>query len=308
MSAGGGAIIPPIAGAALVGIGTIRTYTTEQSLIQNASNPWRPPQWAKPALTSITVPAPYVQAPATGSTTPITAGGSTAQEQADANGGFIMTVNTKLPPPPPNASPITYVFDATFRIGHSQEAVPTQNPIQTGANSTDHVRLDPARIVLEIGMSDAMQSYISGQFTGNSSRSVSAFQVLDALRAQRIPLTVTTRLKTYTNMIITNIPVQDTVRTRWGLRTPVYFQQIFVSNVATLTVSARPQTTGETSIGQQNPTPPTAGEIQNNMLPSTTTGAPTPAAIEAVHGIVPGAGNWSSNNTSDLAGLATVAP
>src|SRR6185312_10356981 len=81
-------------------------------------------------------------------------------------------------------SPVTgdttaYVFDAVLVADHDQEAVVTMNPVQTGAAITDHVYIQPARLVIEIKMSDSMQSYNTGAGTGqwaaNPSKSVSAY-------------------------------------------------------------------------------------------------------------------------------------
>lgn len=298
----GGAFIPALPGLALTGAGVIRVFETQSANFAGSSadvGPFRPPQWARPAVTSITVPAPYVQTPAAAPATQPVAGGSSF-DPTPSGAVFTMSVGAAQPTPP-NAAPVTYVFDAIMRIGHSQQARPTRNPIQVGANMADHVLLEPPRVILDVAMSDAMDSFTPGQWTGNTSKSVAAFQVLDNLRASRIPLTVTTRLKTYTNMIITDIPVEDTYRTAYGLRTPVIFEGIFVAQVGNLSVSARPQTTGpSTAIGTVQPTPPDAGSIAHNMLPSTTTGVQSSSALQQQLGTVPGAGAWSSNNTSDL--------
>lgn len=294
--AGGIDISPGIVGsiASIGAISVVTGNTAALTALVPTIGPLRPSQWSKPAITMITVPAPYVQTPAT--TTPITAvGPGTVDGSA---GTFTMSVTKVLPPP--NAAPQLYVFDAVFRVSHSQPLTITQNPIQTGANITDHAFLRPARVTMGIGMSDVMDSYAPGMWVGNSSKSVSAFQVLDSLRAARIPLTVTTRLKTYTNMLIEDIRVDDSIKTLYGLSAVVEFQQIFVANVATQGVSARTQTTDSSALGAVQPNQPSAGIVANNQLPSATTGIPSSPTIQANQGTVNGAGTWSSNNTSTL--------
>jgi hypothetical protein len=101
-------------------------------------------------------------------------------------------------------------------------------------------------------------------------------------------------------MFIVDVQPNDTVKERYGLRATVEFQQIFLFNVATQTVSARSQTTGSTTIGQTNPEPVPSGVQAQNGLSSTATDVLSSEAIQAVEGNVIGAGNWSSNNTGGL--------
>jgi hypothetical protein len=292
----GGIDISPGVAASIASIGAISVITGNTSALTAlvpTVGPLRPAQWSKPAITMITVPAPYVRRP------PVTETGPTnVVIPVDANGvGTLPNLKTAFHP---NTAPQLYVFDAVFKVGHSQPVVITQNPIQTGANITDHAFLRPARVTMGIGMSDVMDAYAPGMWVGNSSKSVSAFQVLDSLRAARIPLTVTTRLKTYVNMLIEDIRADDSIKTLYGLSAVIEFQQIFVASVATQGVSARTQTTDSSALGAVQPNQPSAGIVANNQLPSTTTGIPSSPAIQANQGTVNGAGRWSSNNTSTL--------
>jgi hypothetical protein len=156
----------------------------------------------------------------------------------------------------------TYFFDAILRVDHFQELRATDHPVQGGSSITDHAYLLPARVSLEIGMSDAMDSYQSGQWTGNSSKSINAYQTLLQLQALRVPVTVTTRLNTYSNMVIESIRSGDDTRTLHGLKANVQFRQIIVGTVTTSTQSARPHTTGLFGLGLVQPLPPTSGAEQ----------------------------------------------
>ena len=89
-------------------------------------------------------------------------------------------------------------------------------------------------------MSDAMDSYIAGQWTGDNSKSVNTYQTLVDLAKARQPLTVTTRLNTYTNMVLASVSAPDTVETRFGLRASVVFEELFTGTVTSQQVSARP--------------------------------------------------------------------
>jgi hypothetical protein len=195
-------------------------------------------------------------------------------------------------------SQTTYVFDAVIRNEHEQRVTKTQHPIQTGASISDHAYIEPARLTLEIGMSDAMDSYSQGLWVGSSTKSVSAYQILLAMMFARIPLIVNTKLRNYQNMVIENLAAEDTAETFASLNARVTFSEIFVANIQVVVQSARPQDTNSTAQGTKNPTSPTASQVSQNQVPANI----SQTLPQADH--VVGAGNWSSVNTSNLPQLA----
>lgn len=277
-----------------------------------ASGPWRPSEWARPALTSITVP--------TSSLLP-----GTPSSQTDAFGN-------PLPAAPGYQGSTILVFDSVLKIEHARDLRRTEHPIQTSSGSattsvTDHAYQLPAKVTLEIGMSDAMDSYSPAMWTGNVSKSVSAYQTLLQIQTARALVKLTTRLATYSNMILESIRPSDSEKTRYGLRATIVFSQIYLAqnltsasagagsvsapsnNGGTLSgsldygssggvvsagsqdVSSRPSTTDSTSLGTvQTSTVPPSIETQN-------------FAADAQASSVPGAGNWSSVNISQLGNL-----
>jgi hypothetical protein len=124
----------------------------------------------------------------------------------------------------------TYVFDCVILADHDQRLRKTEHPIQTCAAISDHAFIEPATLSLDVGMSDSMQSYsYPSVWTGNPSKSVSAYQTLLQLMFSRIPLTVTTRLRTYYNMIVESLRPQENAKTIGGLRCRVEFGQVFLA-------------------------------------------------------------------------------
>ena len=267
---------------------------------------WRPPQWKAPAMVSITVPAPpqaqVVQVPTTAANyvpgTPLTVGGDNSTFQ---------TINQ---------GPTTYVFDAVLDLEHEQRVEKTHHPVQTGADLSSHAYLMPARLVLYVGMSDAMDAYSSGAdptkppyitaFTGSRSKSVSAYRQMISLQAARVPLTVTTRLRTYTNMIITSVSPREDFKTINGLRMRVEFEQIFTASTMDVPNSARSNTTASTGLGTINPVTVQTSTQKQFQIPQTQglklplTAAPTQFTTPANDLLtnylanVPGAGSYSS--------------
>lgn len=197
-------------------------------------------------------------------------------------------------------SGMIYFFDAVLRVDHSQQMRVTEHPVQTGANLVDHAYLMPARVTLEVGMSDAMDRYQAGQYTSDSSKSVSAFKTFLQLQSDRAAITLTTRLKTYNNMIIESIDAPDDAKTMTGLRARISLRQIIAAEVSTETVSVRPQVTDATPSGPVATTDPSNTVIDNNKplgLPADSKPIPGTTIITADKGQtihVPGAGTWSS--------------
>ncbi len=188
---------------------------------------YRPPNWgSKPQLYSITCTLPANTSNSGNSNT-----GSTSQA----------------------AQATTYFFDATLRVDHTQEAVGTEHPVQVGTAIIDHIYLRAPRVVLEIGISDAMQSYSSGQYSGGSSRSVSAYQTFKQIQAARVPITLATRLDSYQNMWVEVTRATETSATFSSLRAILSFRQILSAQVASSTVSSRPDTTNSTPEGTKAP-------------------------------------------------------
>ena len=222
----------------------------------------------------------------------------------------------------------TYVFDAVLELEHEQRLEKTHHPVQTGADISSHAYLMPPRVVLYIGMSDAMDAYSNGanaantvggatpdnvsSFSGSStSKSVNAYQTMISLQAARQPLTVTTRLRTYTNMVITSVSPREDYKTITGLRMRVEFEQIFTalttsssvdSSASLAPLTARPDATQQTGLGQVTPSAVSSTTQSQFQYPSAnppvTSATPSPivnAGIDIYNTVnVPGAGLYSS--------------
>lgn len=154
-------------------------------------------------------------------------------------------------------------FDAVLNVNTTHSAVITSHPVQSGANISDHMYMEPVQIAMEIGMSDAMASMVRGQWTGAYTKSVSAYRKMCKLQALRIPFTVVTRLNRYDNMVIKSISVPDDVNTLHGLKATVELQQIIMAQVATEKVSARNWTSGDGA---------NRGEVQPKQMPTSGAG------------------------------------
>ena len=183
-----------------------------------------------------------------------------------------------------------FVFDALKRAHHKRVATVTQHPLQSGFNISDHVVMQPTQLVLEVGMSDAIASYTVAGYTPmwtiNKSKSVSAYQQMEALMTNRVLMTINTRLETYDSMILVDISVEDTARTYFGgLAMVLTFVQVFVADVSISYESARIQASGETTQGTVQPQPPSQTVVDQHKVGWGTPSAP----LITVPGIIPGA-------------------
>jgi hypothetical protein len=146
-----------------------------------------------------------------------------------------------------------YIFDAMLSLQHESTLEITQHPVQSGAAVSDHAYLNPRKLTLQIGMSDAATSVLPGQFATGPTRSIAAYQLLLSLQQSRIPVEVTTRLQSYSNMLVQSITVPDDHTTAYGLKATVVLEELQVAVVRTVKISARPQVTDSTNKGDVEP-------------------------------------------------------
>lgn len=150
-----------------------------------------------------------------------------------------------------------WFFDAYIKMTHTSTLTITEQPVQTGAALADHAYLQPQELQMDIGMSDVAKSFIPGQFTDSGpSRSVTAYQILRQLQAQRIPILINTRLNTYQNMLVEVISAPDDYTTLNAMKCTVTFREILVAQVTTVKISARPAVTNSTNGGSPLPVQP----------------------------------------------------
>ena len=114
-------------------------------------------------------------------------------------------------------------LDATLSESHTNTVRMTKNPIELGADVTDHVIIEPKRVSITAQVSDTplgtaafaqIVDNVSGLFGSsteeNVTRSIAAYNSLIAIQEIAEPIEVQTKLKLYTNMIIVGIStVQD---------------------------------------------------------------------------------------------------
>jgi hypothetical protein len=262
---GSGIILPSLLTLTASAVETVIVadqYGGKTDVTIQSNGPWAPPQYSQPSLTIITVPAALD--PSTGK---------------------------------PSKAVVNYVFDAVLKLIHRRRLHKTGHPVLTGANISDHAYIEPAEVTLDIGMSDAMASFTKGVWVGFSTKSISAWQVIKSLQLNKKLLTVTTRLDTYSNMLIIDAAANDDNRTQHGLRATITLSEIIAGSVSSQpSSSARPQASGNTQGGIIQSVPPNPSQTEQDVIPS----ALFPFA--PMYPIIPGAGSVSSNSLSQIPG------
>ncbi len=215
---------------------------------------WTPPQWNGPALTIISLVS---------LTQPVE--GLTFQE--------------------------SYVFDAVFKIIHRRVLRKTSHPVLTGANISDHAYMEPVRVSLEIGMSDAMSSYSNEMWTNSATKSVSAWQKIKEWQITKQFITLTTRLDTYDRMMVVETEAPDDNISRHGLRATVILEELLSATTKSyIPVSKRPHASNDTQGGPVQATPPNPSATEQYVIPSDL------YQDVSMYPQVPGAGRISGNN------------
>ena len=145
-----------------------------------------------------------------------------------------------------------YFFDGFINVKHSHNLVITENQIETGVSIVDHAYMKPATIEMKVLVSDVHQSIVAGQFSEGWRRHTSAWQILKKLQADRIPLSVFTKLALYDNMLIEALSADDNASTLNTLAADVTLREVPIATLKTVKISEADQTTLSTELGKVN--------------------------------------------------------
>ena len=133
-------------------------------------------------------------------------------------------------------------LDAVISETHSNEVSLTSNPVELGAEITDHAVVQPKKLNIVAQVSDTpmglaafgqIVDLVTGLFgtstTDNITRSNAAYNAIIQLQEEREPIEIQTKLKLYTNMIITNVSVQQDKNTSRIVRMSIDLQQVIIT-------------------------------------------------------------------------------
>ncbi len=257
-----------------------------RSSTQDPQAGWRPPQWNKPATVVVTVPSQAIYATQTSFDT--TDNGTTRD---NISVDSVDTGNV--------TQAVSYVFDAVLSLEHDQSVTKTRHPVQSGSAISSHAYMEPASLTMYVLMSDAAVQYTPANqktspyvqtWTGNPSKSVAAYQQMLTLQSQFVLLTISTRLRTYTNMLITRVTPREDDKTTTSARFRLEFEEIPLASIVTKGASVRPNDTDATGLGSVSSQTPSQATTQQFGMEGT--------GLKKID--VPGAGDQSSVNVNSL--------
>ena len=169
-------------------------------------------------------------------------------------------------------------LDAMLIEDHNTAVRLTKNPIEVGAEITDHSIFQPRRISLLVEVSDNQLGVpafskivddVTGLFgtstEGSLTRSQSAYKDMVKLQELREPVTVQTKLENYQNMIIIGIRVtQDKSTSRVALMA-IDMEQVILVETEISKLSDDELAAGKTA---QQGSPPNKRGRQEPLVPS----------------------------------------
>lgn len=151
-------------------------------------------------------------------------------------------------------------LDAILSESHTNVIRKTTNPVELGADITDHAIIEPKIINIQAQVSDTpingaafgqIVDLVTGLFgsstSSNITRSNASYNAMVQLAEAREPIDVQTRLRLYSNMIITNISTtQDKDSSRVALM-DITMEEILITNSTIVFIDSSQLRSGRTS-------------------------------------------------------------
>lgn len=169
-------------------------------------------------------------------------------------------------------------LDAVLQEKHVNELSVTKNPVEFGAEVTDHSRIEPKQVSVLAVVTDTPLGFaavgelvdrISGIFGSsteeNVTRSVAAYEAMVALQENRVPLDLQTRLVLYKNMIITKIEVVQDKDSSREVVLNMSFSEMLIVN--TEVVQLPPSQLQSGSVREQGSSPDSRG-VLSGIIPN----------------------------------------
>jgi hypothetical protein len=134
-----------------------------------------------------------------------------------------------------------YIIDVAVREDHSFDNEVTEHPVEVGSDIVDHVRAKPIMLTLEGIVSDTPIGGVADLRSETTLPSREAFERLLAIRNARLPVTISTSLRVYTDMVLEALSTPREAKTGDALVFTARFRQVrIIENVrSTVVVEAR---------------------------------------------------------------------
>lgn len=159
--------------------------------------------------------------------------------------------------------------DLTISESHERSASTTTHAVEAGAQISDHVVKDPAKVNLNGFVTDSRAAVIGA----DRGRTQSAFDLLTRLWQDGEPLTVVTARRTYENMIVTSLSLPKQTPSSMDFSVELTHVRIVTSQIVDLPKNAATQEIADKAAPEvdtgrqttQDPTPDTAAKGQSAL-------------------------------------------
>jgi hypothetical protein len=186
-------------------------------------------------------------------------------------------------------------LDAVISESHVNEVSLTNNPVELGADITDHAVVQPKKLNIVAQVSDTPMGLaafgqivdsVTGLFgtstTENITRSKAAYKAIVQLQKDREPVEIQTKLEFHDDMIITNVSVQQDKDTSRIVRMSIDLQQVIITESEVVQLTEEQLQAG--SATEQASPPEKSGRKEAVEPPASTKKSVLKAGIDWVFG------------------------
>lgn len=164
--------------------------------------------------------------------------------------------------------------ETTIEEIHEDRLQVTEHPVESGASIADHSFKKPSEVVLRCGWSNAslkaLFGIISGFFAGGTMTKADyvsgIYSQLLNLQEAREPISITTSLRQYDNMLITGLQVQRDQKTAQVLMVTATCREVIIVSTAAATLPAK----------EDQASPADTAEVDNAGVKQATQATPAP--------------------------------
>lgn len=150
----------------------------------------------------------------------------------------------------------------------------SEHPVEANASITDHAFKRPSELMLTCGWSNsnlkailgAIESLFTGGTMSKSDYVTGVYSQLLKLQQDRIPLTITSTLRVYDNMLITGLTARRDQRTSQILFVEAQLRELIIVSTQSTSMPAQ----------EDQADPASTAEVQNSGSKQVVSGAPSP--------------------------------
>jgi hypothetical protein len=154
--------------------------------------------------------------------------------------------------------------DVSLSEDHVSTCEVTENPVEIGADVTDHVQEKPDTLTIEGLVSDTPIRLLGNTFGVSDNRARKTYDILREIKSAKKPITVVTGLRQYTNMILRSLTVPRNAETGQALKFTAEFVEVRLVESETIAVELAAKKNQETkSLGKQSTTPASGPAAEN---------------------------------------------